>query len=124
MPGGRPTDYKPEYCELVIEHMSKGYSFESFAGIVEVSKQCIYEWRAKHSEFGDAVAIGFSKCQIFWEQKGMEGLWNSKDNYFSQNVWSFNMKNRFKWTDRTEVEAGEKLNKVIKLAYNLDDEDK
>ena len=29
---GRPTDYKKEYCELLIEHMAAGFSFESFAG--------------------------------------------------------------------------------------------
>jgi hypothetical protein len=23
---GRPSDYKPEYCEMLIEHMSKGLS--------------------------------------------------------------------------------------------------
>ena len=29
-PVGRPTKYKPEYCEMLIEHMSEGLSFESF----------------------------------------------------------------------------------------------
>jgi hypothetical protein len=29
------------------------------------------------------------------------------------------MKNRFKWTDRVEVEAGEETKNVIKLAYKI-----
>lgn len=102
--------------------MSKGFSFETFGAVVKVHKDTIYEWRKKHQDFADAVTQAFTQCQLFWEQKGMEGLWNSKNSYFSQNVWAFNMKNRFKWTDRTEVEAGEKTRKAIKLAYNLEDD--
>lgn len=51
---GQPTKYKPEYCQLVIDHMSRGLSFESFAGVVGTCKQTIYSWMAKYPEFLDA----------------------------------------------------------------------
>lgn len=106
---------------MVIEHMSKGFSFESFAGVVECSKETLYEWRRVHQDFSDAVGIAFAKCQIFWESQGIDGLWNSKDRYFSQNSWNFNMRNRFKWKDTVEVEAGDETKNLLRLAYKLDE---
>lgn len=67
MPAGRPTKYKPEYCEMLIEHMAEGLSYEAFAGIVSVSYQTIYDWEI-HKEFLEAKEIGFSKCLLFWEK--------------------------------------------------------
>jgi len=63
-PVGRPTDYKPEYCEMLINHMAKVYSFESFAGLIGVSKQTLYDWRKKYKEFLDAHNVGKSKVQL------------------------------------------------------------
>lgn len=61
---GRPTDYKPEYCQMVIEHMAKVFSFESFAGVVGVSKQTLYDWRSKHKDFLDAHNVAKMKVQL------------------------------------------------------------
>jgi hypothetical protein len=55
---GQPTLYKPEYCELVVDYMGKGYSLSAFAGSVKVSKDSVYEWITAHREFSDAVARG------------------------------------------------------------------
>jgi len=53
---GRPTKYKPEFCEMLIEHMSKGFSFESFAGKPEVrtSVDTLYHWTVLYKDFSDA----------------------------------------------------------------------
>lgn len=58
--GGRPSEYRPEYCEMVIEHMSKGYSLTSFAGSIRKNRNAVYEWMRTHAEFGDAVTIARS----------------------------------------------------------------
>lgn len=103
-PGGRPTDYRPEYCKLLIEHMAKGFSYETFGAEVDVCKQTVYTWE-KHPEFLDAKKKAFTKCQKFWEQQGTLGLWNDpKGESLNSSVWIFNMKNRFKWADRQEIE--------------------
>lgn len=52
---GRPTLYRPEYCDLVIEDMAKGYSLTAFAGGIRVSVDTVYEWIKRHAEFSDAV---------------------------------------------------------------------
>src|ERR1700733_6740145 len=41
---GRPTSYKPEYCEAVIEAMMQGFSLTAFAGILAVSRDIINDW--------------------------------------------------------------------------------
>lgn len=52
---GQPTLYRPEYCELVIEFMAQGYSLTAFAGSIRVSRDSVYEWIKRHTDFSDAV---------------------------------------------------------------------
>jgi hypothetical protein len=63
-PVGRPTDYKPEYCQMLIDHMEKVYSFESFAGVIGVARETIYLWRKTHPEFLHAHNVGKMKVQL------------------------------------------------------------
>jgi DNA-binding XRE family transcriptional regulator len=120
MPAGRPTIYEERFCDLLIEHMAKGLSYESFAGFLGVSKQTIYDWEKVNAEFLDSKKIGVEKSRLFWEQQGIDGLfdtkestkeedgsWNSKERKLNGAVWIFNMKNRFKeeWRDKQEIET-------------------
>ena len=101
--GGRPTKYLPEYCDLLITHMDNGYSFQSFAGLVNVSKDTLYEWEKNYIEFSDAKKIGFEKSRLFWEKIGID---LSKKNFGNPTAFIFNMKNRFPedWREKHEIE--------------------
>ena len=103
-PGGRPTKYKPEYCQQLIDFMSDGFSLEAFAGKVSVTKDTVYQWRDKYPEFSDSIKVGFAKCRVFWEDMGKKGLFTDKEEKFNATVWIFNMKNRFGWRDQQSVE--------------------
>ena len=46
---GRPTLYRPEYCQRAIEFMGQGYSVTALAGHLGVSKNAMYEWIRAHS---------------------------------------------------------------------------
>lgn len=70
MPAGRPTKYKPEYCDAVIQHMENGASLTSFAASIDVARSSINEWISKHPEFSDAVKIAKAKCAAWWESLG------------------------------------------------------
>lgn len=70
MPAGRPTKYKPEYCDAVIKHMENGASLTSFAASIDVARSSINEWISKHPEFSDAVKIAKAKCAAWWESLG------------------------------------------------------
>ena len=69
--GGRPTKYKTEYCELLINHMAAGYSFLSFAGLIRVNQDSLYEWERVYPEFSESKKRGFELSRLFWEGLGI-----------------------------------------------------
>lgn len=99
---GRPTLYKPEYCQMLIEHMARGGSFEGFAGTIRVSSEVLYDWIERHSEFLQAKKEGFAASRVFWEQT-MADQATGKING-SSTALIFALKNRFPkdYRDRTE----------------------
>ena len=99
---GAPTKYKQEYCDALIEHMSRGLSVEAFCGVISIHKDTFYEWIKRHDEFADAKKIGICKSQYFWEVLGIQGA-SGRIKDFNVGSWIFNMKNRFGWTDRKDV---------------------
>ena len=66
---GRPSDYRPEYCDAVIEAMGEGCSLTAFAGIIGVARDTVYEWIKSHREFSDAVSRARPKQVLWWERK-------------------------------------------------------
>lgn len=101
---GRPkAEFKSEFCEQLIAHMVEGYSFEAFGANCHVGKDTLYKWLEEHEEFLDARKIGESYCRKTWEKIGKDGASGFIEN-FNAASWIFNMKNRFKWTDKVEVE--------------------
>jgi DNA-binding XRE family transcriptional regulator len=110
----------PENYASRTAHMAQGFSFESFAGLVGVSKQTIYDWQEANPQFLDSKKIGIERARLFWERLGIENIINKEtmvrdeDGNIQQTktslnstVWIFNMKNRFKdeWKDRHEIET-------------------
>lgn len=103
IPVGRPSKYKPIFCQLLIDHMREGYSFESFAGRddVDVDRDTLYEWKNTHPEFSDAFTRGKSKMLLKDEEtlkKGIDG--SIKVNH---QLLTLKMYNCHKWTSRSEV---------------------
>jgi len=118
---GRPTKFKHKFCKMVIEHMSKGKSFESFGKICGYPPSQMYKWVAAKKEFRDAVEMAFVECLDFWETKGINGIENKhiRDKLTGKTIsitlnashWAFNMKNRFRrfgWSDQFETLQTEK----------------
>lgn len=134
---GRPTDYKPEYCEMLIEHMASGKSFESFGAVVFAARATLYLWEKANQDFLDAKKIGVELSLDLWEQHGIDGLYTTVDENYDEKtgrllsrktkslntgVWFANMKNRHGWRDRVEKSFDEE--KPFILQYKLDDDDK
>ena len=117
----RPTKYDEKYCEMLIEHMAEGYSFESFGGIIEVNEDTLYEWVKVHPEFSDSKSIGTQKSMIWWEKIGRQGMINEIP-FFNDRIWRLNMINRFrsKWSDGTKNENNDKVKTEIVVRYEGD----
>lgn len=97
----RETSYKAEYCEMLIDHMSSGLSYECFGAIVDCGKQTLYDWEKRYPEWKKAKAIAFSRCQLYWEKMGRDGIEKGTRD-FNGAVWNFNMSARFKWSMKNE----------------------
>lgn len=110
---GRPTLYKPEYCQALIDLVSKGYSYEAFAGYLRVAIATLYVWEKEYPEFLEAKMVAKSLSAYVWEGFGIDGLHDeikycpktgkplSKKSLNSA-VWIFNAKNRMGWKDKIE----------------------
>lgn len=116
--GGRPTDFKPEYCQQLIEHMEEGYSFESFAGRVKKSRATIYNWLDAQPEFLDAKNTAFECSRFFWENIGIN---ISRLGEGNATAYIFNMKNRFpdEWREKqTEVNINSEKDSSVSVTFN------
>lgn len=128
---GAPSKYKPEYCEKLIEHMSKGYSFDSFGAVVDVCEDTLYEWKKVHLAFSDSYKKGRTLSLYEWEKMGIHATQGKPFLYrrkvsskgsdgsiiikeveeqgaFNATTWIFNMKNRFGWKDRKDFTTNDK----------------
>lgn len=123
-PVGRPPEFKPEYCQMLIDFQAQGFSFEAFAGHLGVSTRTVYDWLEHFPEFSHAKDIALNRSRVFWEKLGVDHIINksdsesfgggggtSKSRSLNASIWIFNMKNRFGWRDRfdVQVEAGVSL---------------
>ena len=101
-PPGRPSKYKPEYCEMLLDHCAKGLSFAAFAGLIGVNIDTISEWAKVHDEFSVAKKDGLAKSRLFWEEMGIDAA-NGKIEHFKAVPWVMTMKNCHGYRDKTEV---------------------
>lgn len=79
MPVGKPTKYRAKFCEALVDWMSQGYSFNSFAGSINVSEQVLYDWNKVHEEFAEAKKSGTSKRNSLVEQRFVDAALNGDD---------------------------------------------
>ncbi len=112
---GRPSKYKPEYCEMLIKHMETGLSFESFAGVVSVCRDSLYEWEKVYEEFSYAKKIGFQKNLLTWEKIMLShAIGKNKGNVA---VAFFQVKNRFPDLYKERQDISVNSDKPIVLTY-------
>lgn len=99
---GRPTDYKPEFCNAVLDLGRQGYSNAEMAAHFGVAKQTFSQWKGVHPEFADAVTRADALAQSWWEAKAREGV---VDNKFNANLFKIIAYNRWRddYADRKEV---------------------
>lgn len=117
MPAGRPSDYKPEYCDAVIARQAEGWSLAEFAANVGVARQTIDNWGVSHPEFLEALSRAKAAEQAWWERAGREGMLADK---FNAAVWKKSVEARFRddYTERhenkTTVAADDSLTALVK----------
>jgi transcriptional regulator with XRE-family HTH domain len=96
-PVGRPTVYRPEYCERIQELASLGCTDEQIATFFGVSPRTVANWKEKYPEFLQAInliklkadatvadslyaqaGLGNVTAQIFWLKNRRPQEWRDK----------------------------------------------
>jgi hypothetical protein len=111
---GRPTKYKPEMCDQVIEMMAEGASKTEVAACLGINRETLNRWSKEIDEFSNAVKNGELLSQAWWEKEGRVSL---RDKDFNATLWYMNMKNRHGWTDKVE----KKQTGSIKISWEYPD---
>jgi len=62
---GRPTLYKPEYCQRIIELGKLGKQTGALAAELEVTKTCLMEWCDVYPDFSYAFHVSRNCCEQF-----------------------------------------------------------
>lgn len=101
-PVGRPTDYRAEYCERVIELGREGKSPAQIAAALDVARATLGLWADAHPEFMAAFTRAKDLSQAWFEDKGQEGLFIPG---FNASLWSKQVSSRFRddYTERQEI---------------------
>jgi len=99
---GRPSLYKTEYCEAVLELGRKGKSLVQMAAHFDVDRETVKYWAQHYPEFSAALTRAMTFSQCWWEDQGQGGL-ASRD--FNAALWHKNVASRFRedYADRKEV---------------------
>lgn len=106
MPAGRPTKYRPEMCDTIIELGKTGAGRAEMATEIDICRDTFNEWTANNPQFSDAVKLALQHSQSWWEQQGRLATFGGTDG-FNATSYIFNMKNRFpdEWRDKKEVDV-------------------
>lgn len=92
MPAGRPTNYRPEHCQTVLELGRQGKSVVQMACHLDVVRQTMLDWCKVYPEFLDAFTRAKQLSQDWWETQAQSGLTADK---FNAQLWSRSMAARF-----------------------------
>jgi hypothetical protein len=103
MAGGRPTDYRPEFCERVIALGREGKSHAQIAADLDVARLTLYRWADEIPEFCNAITRARDLSQAWWESQGQTGLVTPG---FNASLWAKSMSARFPddYTERQKRE--------------------
>lgn len=71
---GRPSLYREEYCDLLVQHFSYGYSLRSFLGRYGIARRTFYDWLRRYPDFKDAYGRADAAALWFWERMLMAHL--------------------------------------------------
>lgn len=115
---GRPSEYRPEYCDRVVEIMSMGLSLTAAMGVLGFARSTAYEWQEKYPAFSDAVKLGQSRRQMFLELKLMEAPSGAQA---TGAIFALKNTGTGDWRDKQEVEHSGAIDRNVKLE-DLDDE--
>jgi len=102
-PVGRPSKYKPEFCQEIIELGKLGKSIAQMAAHFDVDKASIFRWSEEDADFRTALARAKAHSQTWWENAAQQNMDNRN---FNAQLWLKSVASRFR-EDYTEKQVTE-----------------
>ena len=97
MPRGRPTKYKSEFCEQIIDLMGEGLSLTAAAAELGITRECAYQWAYTKPEFRRRWSWGAGSACCSWSA----ACWRPKDSVtVASRSFALKAADRFEWGDR------------------------
>jgi len=116
-PVGRPSLFREEYGDIIIEWMDKGFSLTAAASRLDVSRQTVYNWVDEHPEFAAKVKIAQSKRQFFLENR----LLDAKEGpVVTSSIFALKNAAPADWLEKTHTEVTGKDGGPIESKQSLD----
>jgi len=129
-----PVKYREEFCDLLVEHMKMGKSYDSFPSRIYdhckmyVGLTTMYDWEKKYPEWKNAKAIAVSKALDFYETRAsvkvsgqtVKGI-DAKliDSYVLMGMLKTRFYKIYGDKQRIEHDIDEETKEQLKLCYKL-----
>ena len=97
---GRPTKYNAKLCALLPSMFANGESIAEVCAELGITRETFHQWVNLYPDFSDSYKKGLELSEAWWTKLGRAGATGKAK--IQPATWIFNMKNRFKWTDRVE----------------------
>ena len=113
---GRPSVYRPEFCEQVIALGKQGKSITQMAAKLEVDKASLLKWKDEKDDFSTALRVALTYSQDWWEDKAQTGL---IDRNFNAALWKHCVTSRFREDYAEKREEGPSITIVTNSAVDV-----
>jgi hypothetical protein len=119
---GRPPiqlkDLPADWQEAALIHYSEGGSdIEFYADYLDICHETFTSLINRESLFSETIKRGRAKSESWWVRSGRINL---KDKDFSSTLWYMNMKNRFGWCDKNEINHSGRIENV-KVDFTIEE---
>jgi hypothetical protein len=108
--GGRPkktiNDLPKNWKRIVENEFKEGASQKEVMALLGIGSQLFYDLLKRDEEFSNTIKRFLELSEAWWLREGRKNLKNKK---FSPVLWYMNMKNRFGWADKQEIQHSGEL---------------
>ena len=117
-PVGRPTKYKPEYCEIAIACGKKGLSREAISSELGITWKTLINWAEEHEDFLLALDEAKKEEMLFFERLALDHMIEGPGtNRLNTALWGRSMAARFphKYRENSKLEVTGKNDGAIQV---------